>query len=58
MPRMLIVEDEPNAREALGEVFRAKYEVRLAEDFMRRPLRTPSRLCASALKYGVRHTLR
>ena len=33
MPRMLIVEDETNARLALGEVFRARYEVRLAEDY-------------------------
>jgi len=33
MTRMLIVEDETNARNALGEVFRARYDVRLAEDF-------------------------
>jgi two-component system response regulator HydG len=31
--RLLIVEDEPNARAALGEVFRARHEVVLAEDF-------------------------
>jgi two-component system response regulator AtoC len=31
--RLLIVEDEPNARAALGEVFSGKHEVRLAEDF-------------------------
>ena len=33
MARLLIVEDEPNARAALGEVFSGKHEVRLAEDF-------------------------
>ena len=32
MARILIVEDEKNAREALGEVFSAQHEVRLAED--------------------------
>jgi DNA-binding NtrC family response regulator len=32
MARLLIVEDEKNAREALGEVFAAEHEVRLAED--------------------------
>jgi two-component system response regulator HydG len=30
--RLLIVEDEPNARRALGEVFSPRHEVRLAED--------------------------
>ena len=30
MARILIVEDEKNAREALGEVFSAQHEVRLA----------------------------
>lgn len=33
MARILIVEDEPNARAALGEVFAARHDVRLAEDF-------------------------
>jgi DNA-binding NtrC family response regulator len=33
MARLLIVEDEPNARAALGEVFSGRHEVRLAEDF-------------------------
>ena len=33
MARLLIVEDEPNARAALGEVFSARHEVRLAEDY-------------------------
>jgi two-component system, NtrC family, response regulator HydG len=32
MARLLIVEDEKNAREALGEVFGGDHEVRLAED--------------------------
>ena len=32
MTRILIVEDEPNARAALGEVFRARYDVDLAAD--------------------------
>jgi two-component system, NtrC family, response regulator HydG len=32
MARLLIVEDEKNARDALGEVFSADHEVRLAED--------------------------
>ncbi|MHC5012155.1 MAG: sigma-54-dependent transcriptional regulator [Planctomycetota bacterium] len=32
MARILIVEDEKNAREALGEVFSVQHEVRLAED--------------------------
>ena len=32
MARILIVEDEKNAREALGEVFTGPHEVRLAED--------------------------
>ena len=32
MARLLIVEDEKNAREALGEVFAAEHEVQLAED--------------------------
>ena len=32
MARILIVEDEKNAREALGEVFSGPHEVRLAED--------------------------
>jgi two-component system response regulator HydG len=31
--RLLIVEDEPNARAALGEVFSPRHEVRLADDF-------------------------
>ena len=35
MARLLIVEDEPNARAALGEVFSARHEVRLAEDYER-----------------------
>jgi hypothetical protein len=30
MARMLIVEDETNARNALGEVFRPRYDVHLA----------------------------
>jgi len=33
MARLLIVEDERNARTALGEVFSPRHEVRLAEDF-------------------------
>ncbi len=33
MARLLIVEDETNARNALGEVFRARHEVVLAEDY-------------------------
>jgi two-component system, NtrC family, response regulator HydG len=33
MSRLLIVEDEPNARRALGEVFRPAHEVVLAEDY-------------------------
>ncbi|MCC7140450.1 MAG: sigma-54-dependent Fis family transcriptional regulator [Planctomycetes bacterium] len=33
MARLLIVEDEPNARAALGEVFSPRHSVRLAEDF-------------------------
>lgn len=33
MARILIVEDEPNARAALGEVFSPRHDVRLAEDF-------------------------
>lgn len=32
MARLLVVEDEKNAREALGEVFSGEHEVRLAED--------------------------
>ena len=32
MARLLIVEDEPTARAALGEVFSGRHEVRLAED--------------------------
>jgi two-component system, NtrC family, response regulator HydG len=32
MARLLIVEDEKNAREALGETFAGEHEVRLAED--------------------------
>ncbi len=32
MARLLIVEDEPNAREALGEVFSGEHEVVLASD--------------------------
>jgi len=32
MARLLIVEDEKNARDALGEVFASEHEVRLAED--------------------------
>ena len=35
MARILIVEDEPNARAALGEVFSARHQVRLAEDYER-----------------------
>ncbi len=33
MARLLIVEDEPNARKALGEVFSGAHKVRLAEDY-------------------------
>ena len=33
MARLLIVEDEPNARAVLGEVFSARHTVRLADDF-------------------------
>ena len=32
MSRILIVEDEPNARETLGEVFAGEHDVLLAED--------------------------
>ena len=35
MARLLIVEDETNARVALGEVFSPRHEVRLAEDYER-----------------------
>lgn len=33
MARLLIVEDEPNARKALGEVFSGPHRVRLCEDY-------------------------